>query len=196
MRAWPSSGIFRGRIRRPSGFVRGNANWWTACWAPISSDSTFRRIARTSCRPSIESSNRASTGNTSRCSASTIARRCVPSPSAWKLTDAATQPDLRANRPMKNAASLLKSLGVEAALMGVGVDRIDYTQGNSGDDFWRSSAFWKSIRATRECLPSCRLAPPAAPTSSAITICRLRWRRRPTASIGDSRRINGSRSSC
>ena len=33
MRAWPSSGTFRGRIRRRSASARGSANCWTACWA-------------------------------------------------------------------------------------------------------------------------------------------------------------------
>jgi HAMP domain-containing protein len=58
-----------------SGFVRGSANWWMGCWAPISSGFISRRIAPTFCRRSTASWNRASTGSTSRCSGSIIARR-------------------------------------------------------------------------------------------------------------------------
>jgi hypothetical protein len=35
MPGWPSSGIFRGRIRKHLAFARGSANWWMVCSAPI-----------------------------------------------------------------------------------------------------------------------------------------------------------------
>ena len=44
-RAWRSSGIFRGRIRKRLAFARGNRSFSTGCWAPISSASTSRRTA-------------------------------------------------------------------------------------------------------------------------------------------------------
>ncbi len=91
--------------------------------------------------------------------------------------------------------ALLKALGVEAALMGIGVDRLDYTKGIL-EKFLAVERFWKNIRATRGYLLSFRLALPVALTSSGITTCRPKWRRKPIASTGDSRAISGSPLSC
>ena len=55
---------------------------------------------------------------------------------------------------MSNAA-LYSELGVEATLMGVGVDRVDYTKGIL-ERFWRLSGSWKSIRRYQGSLRLCR----------------------------------------
>ena len=67
-------------------------------------------------------------------------------------------------------SALLRSLGVEATFMGIGVDRVDYTKGIL-ERFRRDRAVSREVsQAIRENSPSCRSARPAALTSSAITI--------------------------
>ena len=95
----------------------------------------------------------------------------------------------RRRRPTSNARALLKASASRRPIHGRGRGPAWTTPREFSSASSPSSVFWKSIRATRAVSHLCRSARPAARTSSAITICWRKWKRRPTASIGGSRRI-------
>ncbi len=66
-------------------------------------------------------------------------------------------------------AVLLRNLGVEAPMLGVGVDRIDYTKGIP-ERFSGIEMFFENIRCTGVRSRLCRSARPAAPPFRDITI--------------------------
>ena len=124
--ASPSSGTFRGPIRRPSASARGSASCSTACWAPTSSASTFRRIATTFLadrgpRAGIAHRVGALCGQPPRPhhhGAAVSHQRGTGSPS-----------ECRGALPHRAAAALLRDLGVEAGAHRPGGRPLDYTKG-------------------------------------------------------------------
>ena len=96
------------------------------CWARIWSGSTFRRIARTSLQTVdriVESRIDWEHFSVQRLDHRTAVR---PFPISVEFADS---PAPARESAYEERGGLLKTLGVEAASMGVGVDRLDYTKG-------------------------------------------------------------------
>ncbi len=92
-------------------------------------------------------------------------------------------------------SALLRSVGCRGGLHGHWCRPRRLHQGNSRALPRHRALPRKISHVIRESSPSCRSAPPVAPTLSAITICSPKWKPRPTALIGASRTANGSPSS-
>ena len=128
MRAWPSSGTFRGRIRKRSASVRGSASCWTACWGPTWSG--FHIQAH--CNNFLETVDRVLESRIERERIAvnrnghlTVVRRFPISVAMDQEASASAGSELR----YEQRAELLARHGVRAPFMGVGVDRVDYTKG-------------------------------------------------------------------
>ena len=90
-------------------------------------------------------------------------------------------------------AAIAQELGVEAALMGVGVDRLDYTKGIP-ERFLAIERFLEKYPRYQGVFTFVQIGAPSRTHIKRYHDFRPRWKPKPIASTGDSRRISGSRS--
>ena len=121
------SGTFRGRTPTASASARGGVRSWQGCSRTISSPSSSSAIAGISCWPSKRSSTRRWNRSRRGC--------CSPAdrPRSWRYRSAWTTTASRrmaADAALADEQARLRQLfGLRADVIGIGVDRLDYTKG-------------------------------------------------------------------
>jgi len=127
-RAWRFFGTFRGRIRKPLASARGNASLSMGCWAPTSLASRSNRTANNF----LETVDRAVEALTEwdrfAVNRQGHVTRVRPYPISVAFPENSHGVD-QSPSPGAERAALCAEMSIEASLLGVGVDRVDYTKG-------------------------------------------------------------------
>ena len=117
-----------GPMRKPSASVLGSANSSTVFWELTSSDSTFNRIATIFWKQLDRAVEALTEWDRFTVNRQGHVTRVRPYPISVAFPEIAPQAEPRRSSGAERAA-LCEELGIEATLLGVGVDRVDYTKG-------------------------------------------------------------------